>query len=203
MRKIVINNIVSLDGFYADSTGNPLVLNMDEAFDKSNLESINAASTVLLGRESFDGFSAYWPFIADAPAADGSDARRFSQVNRAISRRYNILPKVVVSDGGPIASDNPWVQTTTLLPRGQALDWLRDAKLSSGEDILIFASRRTWNWLLGHDLIDELHLLVSPVSLGTGVRLFDAPVDLELLESRRYDRSSNVQLRYRVCRRRP
>ncbi|GAA3942432.1 dihydrofolate reductase family protein [Microbacterium soli] len=203
MRKIVVNNIVSLDGFYADSTGNPLVLNMDGAFDESNLDSINAASTVLLGRESFDGFSAYWPFIADAPAADGPDARRFSQVNRAISRRYNILPKVVVSDGGPIASDNPWVQTTTLLPRGQALDWLRDAKLSSGEDILIFASRRTWNWLLGHDLIDELHLLVSPVSLGTGVRLFDAPVDLELLESRRYDRSSNVQLRYRVCRRWP
>ena len=88
MAKVVVNNIVSLDGFYADDSGNPLVLEMDAAFDRANLESIEAADVVLLGRESFEGFSSYWPFIADAPEpADPSapEAREFDDVNRAIS----------------------------------------------------------------------------------------------------------------------
>ena len=67
MRKVIVNNIVSLDGYFADETGNPLALNMDAAFDRGNLESIESADLVLLGRNSFDGFSSYWPFVADAP----------------------------------------------------------------------------------------------------------------------------------------
>ena len=67
MRRVVVNNIVSLDGFYANAAGNPLVLEMDGAFDQANLDSISSADIVVLGGSSFDGMSAYWPFIADAP----------------------------------------------------------------------------------------------------------------------------------------
>lgn len=55
MRTVIVNNIVSLDGFTASEDGNPLVLQMDAAFDQANLQSISSADLVLLGRDSFDG----------------------------------------------------------------------------------------------------------------------------------------------------
>lgn len=109
MRTVVVSNIVSLDGFYAAADGNPLVLNMDEAFDEYNRERIEAADIVLLGRNSFEGFSAYWPSVANAPADPGN--RALSEDNRRISRAYNSVSKVVVSDNLKISPDNPWHKT--------------------------------------------------------------------------------------------
>lgn len=201
MRKIIVNNIVSLDGYSADVSGNPLGLNMDAAFDQANLDSIRAADMVLLGRDSFDGFSSYWPFVADAPEPgdpDAPEARAFSDVNRDMSRRYNAIPKVVVTDRGPIAADNAWARTTTVIPRSEVATWTSEVKRAGDGDIVVFGSRRTWNGLLAARLVDELHLIVSPTVLGDGVRLFGVPVDLDLIECRRYGDSPNVQLRYRV-----
>lgn len=201
MRRIIVNNIVSLDGYYADATGNPLALNMDAAFDQANLDSIRTADMVLLGRDSFEGFSSYWPFVADAPEPadpNAPESRAFSNVNRAISRRYNAVPKIVISDRGPVAYDNPWVQTTTLIALREVADWIAKAKQEGDGDIVVFGSRRTWNGLLADGLVDELHLMVSPTVLGEGVRLFGVAADLDLIECRRFKDSPNVQLRYRV-----
>ncbi len=206
MRRIIVNNIVSLDGCYADASGNPLALNMDAAFDQANLDSIRAADLVLLGRDSFDGFSSYWPFVADAPEPadqDAPEARAFSDVNRAVSRRYNAIPKVVVSDRGPVASDIAWAQTTTVIPRREVAEWIAQAKQAGDGDIVIFGSRHTWNGLLADGLVNELHLMVSPTVLGDGVRLFDVPAALDLVECRRYENSPNLQLCYRVLSLRP
>lgn len=201
MRKVIVNNIVSLDGHYADESGSPLALNMDAAFDEANLDSINAADMVLLGRDSYGGFSEYWPYIADAPVHDSPGtpgAGAFSEANRALSRRYNVIPKVVVSDRGPIPAANAWAQSTTVVSRADAPAWISGAKRGGDGDIIIFGSRRTWNGLLAAGFVDELHLMVSPVVLATGVRLFTEAADLELIECRRYEESPNVQLRYRV-----
>lgn len=200
MRRVIVNNIVSLDGYFADETGNPLGLTMDAAFDRGNLESIESADLVLLGRESFDGFSSYWPFVADAPAPadpDAPEARAVDGTNRAISRHYNRLPKVVVSDRGPIPAGNAWAGTTTVVARAEASGWLARAKAEGDGDIVVFASHVLWNALLADGLVDELHLMVSPVALGAGVPVFTAPAGLELVEVRRFDDSSNLQLRYR------
>lgn len=202
MRRIIVNNIVSLDGYYADTSGNPLALNMDAAFDQANLDSINAADMVLLGRDSFDGFSSHWPFVADAPDPEdlgAPESLAFSDVNRAMSRRYNATPKVVVSDRGPVPADNAWAQATTVVPRGELAEWVTEAKQAGDGDIIVFGSRRTWNGLLAQGLIDELHLMVSPTVLGEGVSLFGVPADLDLVECRRYEDSPNAQLRYRVA----
>lgn len=59
-------------------------------------------------------------------------------------------------------------------------------------------SRRMWNGLLLKGLVDELHFMVSPTVLGKGGKLFTTAVGLELIESRRFENSSNVQLRYRI-----
>jgi dihydrofolate reductase len=197
MRKVIVNNIVSLDGYYADADADPLILNMDEAFDQANLEDIEAADIVLLGRDSFEGFSAYWPFIADAPAVadpDSPEGRQYDEANRAISRRWNVVPKVVVSDRGPVPSSNAWAGSTTQVSRADVAEWL-----ASGEGVVVvFGSRVLWNDLLRQGLVDELHLMISPDAVVTGVRLFETPANLELQEARRFDGSSNVQLRYAV-----
>jgi dihydrofolate reductase len=187
----------SVDGLYEDSGHNPLVLNMDEAFDAYNLERIRAADIVLLGRTSFEGFSSYWPAIADAPA--DPDNRALSADNRELSRIYNRLLKVVVSDRYSVPDENAWRDTTTVISRADAARWLAAERERGSGDILVFGSRTMWNGLLHQSLIDELHLMVSPNALGTGTPIFDDPVDLNLLEARRFDNSSNVLLRYASC----
>ncbi|WP_223628807.1 dihydrofolate reductase family protein [Microbacterium sp. EST19A] len=199
MRKVIVNNIVSVDGFYSAADGNPLVLNMDAAFDRENLASIEAAGTVLLGRNSFEGFSQYWPFVADAPAAEDPESpegRALDDVNRAISRRYSAVPKVVVSDQGAVPAENAWHDSTTVIGRSEALDWIAAERLRGEGDIAIFASRTLWNVLAQAGVIDELRIMISPDALGVGVPLWDSPMPLELLEARTFEDSGNVQLRY-------
>ncbi|AXE40026.1 dihydrofolate reductase family protein [Acidipropionibacterium virtanenii] len=201
MRRLIVNNIVSLDGYYADAVGSPLALNMDAMFDQANLDSISVADVLLLGRDSFDGFSSHWPFVAEAPEPvdpDAPEARVYSDVNRETSRCYNALPKVVVSDRGPVADDNAWAGSTTVIPRDQAARWVSEAKRSGDGDIVVFGSRRTWNALMAKGLVDELHLMVSPTVIGSGVPLFSAPATLDLIDCRREVDSPNVQLRYCV-----
>jgi dihydrofolate reductase len=176
---------------------------MDAAFDRENLESIERADVVLLGRESFDGFSSYWPFVADAPAPadpNAREARAVDRVNRAISRRYNELPKVVVSDRGPVPADNAWHASTTVVSRSGVAEWLATNTREGSGDVLVFGSHVLWNALPAAGLVDELHLMVSPLALATGVPLFTGPATLETLATRTYDDSPNVQLRYAVQR---
>lgn len=194
VRTVVVCNIMSLDGYYEGPGGNVMALNMDEAFDAYNLERIRTAGTVLLGRTSYEGFSSYWSGIADAP--EDPDNRALSSDNRELSRIYNRLEKVVVTDSGPPSSDNPWFDTTTVLRRDEVADWLAEHRKGDGGDILVFASRKMWNALLEQGLVDQVHLMVGPAALGGGSPIFEVPAELQLLDVRQFDGSDNVLLRY-------
>lgn len=194
MRKVIVSNIMSVDGFYTGPNDNVMALNMDQAFDEYNLERIRSAGTVLLGSNSFVGFGSYWPHIAKAPPDE--DNRAFSDTNREISRIYNRLPKVVVSDTYTPPSGHPWFDSTTVVAREAAGRWLADERTRGTGDILIFASHRMWNGLLGHGLVDQLHLMVSPRALAGGTPLFTGPVSLTPLDARRCEGSDNLLLRY-------
>jgi dihydrofolate reductase len=195
MVSVIVNNIVSLDGYYSDVDGSPMGLNMDETFDAYNRERIERAGVVLLGRTSYQGFSSYWPHIADAPADPAN--RALSEDNRATSRVYNRLPKVVVSDSWEPGTDNPWYDTTTRVRRDEVAGWIAGQRSAGDGDVLVFGSHLMWNGLLRDGLVDELHLTVSPTALGSGTPLFTAPTGLDLLEARSFDGSGNVLLRYR------
>ena len=194
MRTVIVSNIASVDGYFAAEDGNPLALNMDEAFDAYNRERISTADVVLLGRTSFLGFSSYWPFVADAPEDPGN--RALSEDNRQTSSAYNRLPKLVVSDTLDVPQDNPWHPTTTVVPRTNITSELDRLRSGGDGDVLVFASHVLWNAMLVDHLIDELHIMVSPGALGAGIPLFSAPAQLSLLETRRFDGSDNVLLRY-------
>jgi dihydrofolate reductase len=198
MRQVIVSNIISVDGYYEGPGRSVMVLNMDEAFDAYNLERIRAASVVVLGRASFEGFSSYWPGIAEAPEDPGN--RALSRDNRELSRIYNGLPKTVVSDSYAVPSDNPWHSVTTVIRRADIARWIATEKERGDGDILIFGSRTTWNGLLTDGLVDELHLMISPAALGDGTPVLDVPVELTLVEARRFEGSDNVLLRYGVRR---
>jgi dihydrofolate reductase len=198
MRAVIVCNIMSLDGYYEGPGRNVMALNMDEAFDAYNLERIRRAGTVLLGRTSYDGFSSYWPDIAGAP--HDPDNRALSDDNRELSRIYNRLEKVVVTDSDAPSADNPWHDTTTVICRDDVADWLAGERERDTGDILTFGSHTLWNSLLAQGLIDELHLMVSPRALGDGTPIFTVPADLTLLGTRRFEGSDNVLLHYTPAR---
>jgi dihydrofolate reductase len=194
VRTVIVSNIVSVDGSFEGPGGDVMALNMDAAFDAYNLERIRAAGSVLLGRRSFEGFSSYWPKIADAPV-DPFD-RALSDDNREFSTRYDPVPKIVVSDGLVVPVDNPWHDVTTVVPRAAAGAAVTAEKQRGAGDILVFASRTMWNGLLAQGLVDEIHLMVGPRALPGGTPVFDGPTDLQLLDVRRFDGSDNALLRY-------
>lgn len=189
MRKLIVCNIMSLDGYYEGPGNNVMALPMDSAFDAYNLERIRGADTVLLGARSYQLFSGFWPAIADKDDA--------SDVHREFSAYYSDVDKAVISDSYSPPSDAPWYATTTVVRRAKAEDWVSDIKEASGRDVVMFASRTTWNGLLAAGLVDELHLVVGATALGGGTPIFDEPVTgLEPIETRCFDGSTNVLLSY-------
>jgi dihydrofolate reductase len=198
MRNVIVSNIVTLDGFTAGEGGNPMVLNMDAAFDAYNLERMRTAGTILLGRSSFELFGSFWPAVADAPEDPSNPA--LSATNREFSRLYRGIPKVVVSDTLRVPNDHPWADSTEVVARSDAAARLASERAAAGGDILVFASHILWNALLADGLVDELHLMVGPHALGSGVPAVTGPAKLELIETRRFDGSDNVLHSYRAVR---
>lgn len=67
MRKLIVCNIMSLDGYYEGPGGDVMAMPFDVGFDEYNAERLRSANTLLLGRRSFEGFKSYWPPIAADP----------------------------------------------------------------------------------------------------------------------------------------
>jgi len=192
MRKLIVSNIVSLDGYYTGPDNNVMVLPMDEAFDAYNAERLRAADTLLLGRSTYEGFKGFWPAMAEDPKA--------RPVHREIARLDNTIEKVVVSNGLTAGQTDPWRATTRIVRRSDAHAELAALKRGDGRDILVFGSRTMWNDLLAHDLVDELHLMIGAAIVGSGTPVFagQSPVALQLIDTRTWPGSANVLVRYAV-----
>ncbi|MDP9430296.1 MAG: dihydrofolate reductase family protein [Actinomycetota bacterium] len=202
MRKVVVSSIVSLDGYVAGPGGNVLALPMDPFFDEQNLERQRSADTLLLGRTTYLGLKGYWPAIAEDPSR--SPAVRLdpstADLHRETAQRNNTLRKVVISDTLTQDDTDPWTETTTIVRRADAHETVRQLKEQSGADLLIFGSSTLWADLLHAGLVDELHLLLAPVVLASGLPAYGpGPVPpLHLLDVRRRKGSDNVLLSYAV-----
>jgi len=200
MKKLIVCNIMSLDGYFEGAGKNVMVLfdyrleayPTDERFDVYNAERLRAADTLLLGHTTYNGLRSYWPSLADDPNAPS--------IEREISRLNNAIDKVVISDSLTPEQTEPWQNNTRIISRADAHEQIAKLKRQTGKDILVFGSRTLWNDLLANDLVDELHLMISPVVLGAGTPIFDDKPqrDWRLIDTRTWDGSGIVLIRYDV-----
>ncbi len=178
--KLTLTEFVSLDGV-SQGPGSPdedttggftqggwLVPHMDQAFIDQASEWLGLADALLLGRRTYDAFARDWPQIDDP--------------NDPFTGRMNSLPKYVASNS---LTEGSWNPTTVL--SGDTAAAIAELKAVPGREIQIHGSALLAQSLFAAGLIDELRLVVVPVVVGSGRRLFpdgSAPTGLRLVSSR-------------------
>ncbi len=179
MRKLVVTEFLSLDGVMEDPAWTFPYWNDEIAAFKG--EETSASDALLLGRVTYEGFAAAWPQRED----DGAEY-------------FNSVRKHVVST--TLDETLEWNNSTLI--KGDVVEQVTDLKRQEGEDITVHGSATLAQTLMEHDLVDNYRLLVYPVVLGGGKRLFKEgiPATLKLLESRSFG-SGVVALIYEPDRR--
>jgi dihydrofolate reductase len=172
MAKIIVTEFVSLDGVMEDPGGAESFKHGGWTFeiergegDKFKLDETMDTSALLLGRKTYEGFAAAWP------SREGEFADRF-----------NSMPKYVVSS---TLQSPTWNNTTVL--SGDVVAEIEKVKREENGNVVVHGSAQLAQTLLENDLVDELRLMVFPVVLGTGKRLFGEMDDkkrLALADSR-------------------
>ena len=186
MRKVIVSEFVTLDGVMEDPGGAEgfehggwsIRLGSEEQ-ERFKFDELAAADALLLGRKTYEGFAAAWPIMMDA----------YEGPRRAELQEYadmmNSYPKHVVST----TLQEPLEWNATLV-KGDFAGEVSNLKRQPGKDILVFGSGDLVNTLIKHGLVDEYRLMIFPVVLGSGKRLFREGSDsraLELMDSKTFE----------------
>lgn len=182
LRKIIVTMWVTLDGFIAGPNDDMSWVRVDDAMGTYEDDLVSAADTLLLGRVTYQSFAGAWPHVPDNPAA--------SQGEKDYARKVNSMRKIVFSK---TLETVEWHNSTLL--HEISPDDVVALKRESGKNIAIYGSASIVQALTAHGCIDEYQLLVHPIVLGSGKRLFkdgSDRADLRLVETKMF--SSGVVL---------
>jgi dihydrofolate reductase len=165
--RIVVTEFVSLDGVMEGPGGDDnfvrgawsFEFDRGEEGDRFKLDETHKADALLLGRRTYEGFAEAWP------PREGEFADKF-----------NSMPKYVISS---TLEDPDWNNTTVL--GGDVREEVSRLRDTGEGEIVVHGSRQLVHALVEHDLVDELRLMVFPVVLGTGKRLFGETSDMKRL----------------------
>ena len=185
MRKIIVTMWVTLDGYVSGPNDDMSWVRVDDAVGAYEYDLVSAADTLILGRVTYQSFAGAWPYVPDNPNA--------SEGEKAYARQLNSMRKVVFSKTLEAVE---W-HNSTLLHEISPEDVLA-LKQESGTNIVIYGSASVIQALTARGLIDEYQLLVHPLVVGGGKRLFKEGsdrIDLRLVESKSFD-SGVVLLTY-------
>ncbi len=176
MGKLVVTEFISLDGIIEDPGGSEGSEHGGWSFrhpapdgEQFKGDELRDSDVQLLGRVTYEGFAAAWPAMEEATGDYG--------------KKMNAMPKVVVST---TLTEPTWNNTTII--SGNMADEVARLKAQYDGDILVQGSATLVQTLAEHGLVDEYRLMVHPVVLGTGKRLFSgsaAGTDLQLVDSRK------------------
>ena len=183
MGKIVVTEFISLDGVIEDPGGSEdfkhggwsFEISRGDEGDQFKLEETMSSAALLLGRKTYEGFADAWP------SREGEFADKF-----------NNMPKYVVSS---TLKDPEWTNTTVL--DGALADEVSKVRDDVDGDIVVHGSAQLVQGLLEGGLVDELRLMVFPVVLGAGKRLFGETSDkrpLKLTDSRTVGDGVTIQV---------
>lgn len=181
MRKLIVWNLMTLDGYFEGPAPWSLDFHMSvwgDELEALSLEQCAEAGTLLFGRATYEGMAAHWT-TAEGPTADF----------------MNAVEKVVASRSLAAVE---WRNSRLL--QGDLPEAVAALKQQPGKDIFVFGSAGLIDDLLRHGLVDEYRICLAPVVLGAGQPLFkpsDRRIDMTLLETRPL-KTGGVILRYAV-----
>ena len=168
MRKIIVTEFITLDGVVESPGGNEtphphagwqFKYKNPEA-GKYKLDELAKVDALLLGKNTYEGFAAYWP----------------NQTGDGFADPINRMPKYVVSKS---LQNAQWNNSHILRDVPKDVSALKE---SDGGDVLVYGSATLVKSLIHHDLVDELRLMVHPLIIGGGLRLFDDNLELKQFE---------------------
>jgi dihydrofolate reductase len=200
MRKVIVSEFVTLDGVMEDPGGAEgfehggysIQLGSEEQ-ERFKFDELAASDALLLGRTTYEGFAAAWPNMMEQyEGPRRAELQEFTDMMNGYS-------KYVVSTS--LEEPLEW-QNSTLI-RGNVAEEVSELKRQPGKDVLIFGSGDLVNTLMRHDLIDEVRLMVFPIIVGNGKRLFEDGLEesvLRLVDTTTFG-SGVVVLTYRPARR--
>ncbi len=183
MRKLIVSNMVSLDGYFAGPSGELGWHQVDQEFIDYSQEMLNAAGTLLFGRVTYELMASFWP-TADARENDPATAGKM-----------NGLEKIVYSK----TMDSAGWENTTLV-KEDVVNTIAKLKEGEGKNIVILGSANLISSLLPTKLIDEFFIIVNPVILGNGKPLFNnvaSQINLQLISTKQL-RSGVIILQYQT-----
>src|SRR5919206_4714698 len=188
MRKVVLQEFVSLDGLAAGPNGSvdfiPNSTQGDRSFGREQLALMDTTDTLLLGRVTYSMFAGFWPNVTEGEEKEFAD-------------KFNALSKVVFSKTLERAPWGTWSEGRIV--RGSAVEEVAKLQRQPGEDMLISGSISLAQSLIDRDLVDEYRLVMCPVVLGKGRALFRGsagPIAMKLVSATALDRGA-VSLIYR------
>jgi dihydrofolate reductase len=159
MGTLVAVEYVSLDGVMEEPRWSGPWFDDDVA--QFQLDNLMESDSLLLGRVTYEGFKVAWPTMSDP---------------QGFADRMNALPKHVVS---ATLAEPEW---NASFVSGRVVDAVRQLKADTDERIMLEGSATLFNALYSHGLIDELRLMVFPITLGSGRRLFDETGQTKTME---------------------
>jgi dihydrofolate reductase len=155
MKKIIVSNYVTIDGFFAGPDGEIDWFVWDEGTAEYSKELLGSIDTILFGRVTYELMASYWP-VATPPAEDP-----------VIIEAMNHLPKIVFSE---TLEKVEW--NNSRLVKGNIAEEISKMKRQPGKDVVIYGSGSIVSNLTQLGLIDEYRLFVNPIVLGSGKPLF-------------------------------
>lgn len=159
MRKVIVFNSISLDGYYSGLNGDISWLIHDPEVEQAAHQRMNP-DTILFGRSTYQMFESYWPHVA----ADS----KAPQAAKTMAEELNQMTKIVFST---MLKEVTWINST--LFSGNLPEEVRALKAGIGGDITIFGSGSIVRQLAREGLIDEYLLNLTPIVLGAGQGLFE------------------------------
>ncbi len=181
MRKLLVFNLMTLDGYFAGQDGDITWHNVDEEFQELAKQASNSGNTLLFGRITYELMKSYWPTL-EAIKNDPIVAAGMNKAEKIVFSRT--LDKV------------DW--NNTRLVKDDMLAEVRKLKQQKGKDLTVLGSGSIVSQLAQNDLIDEYDILLNPIVLGKGKTMFEGTqkkINLNLIKLRTF-RNGNVLLCY-------
>lgn len=188
MRKLFLHINVSLDGFIEDQHRQIDWHFMDDEFEEYVNNMLRSIDAMLFGRVAYELLASYWPTAAENPAAAVNPENPERHIEAAFM--MNKLPKYVVSK---TLRTTEWNNSHII--NGNIAEEIAKLKAEPGKDIALFAGANLVSTFMKLNLIDEYRLIINPVLLGKGTRLFNGEYEksnLELLDVKKFGNGALV-----------